>query len=305
MAATEEGEQFVFAVVRGDMELNETKLAAAVKARALRPATEEEIRAVGAEPGYASPVGLSGVLVVVDEQVTRAANLVSGANEVGYHLRNVNYGRDYTAQIVTDLAAVREGDGCPNCGQPLRASRGVEVGNIFQLGERYTRALGATYTTASGEEQPVIMGSYGIGVTRLLACVAEEHRDERGLRWPVTVAPYPVHLIRLVGKNPTPQTAEAADALYEALTAAGLEPLYDDRDESPGVKFNDADLIGLPIRITVGDRSLAAGGVEVKRRDSDEKRIVPPGEAAAWARAELVAMEAEIRAKAKPVPYDG
>lgn len=268
-------EQFVFAVVRGDMELNETKLAHAVGARALRPATEDEIRAVGASPGYASPVGLKDVLVVVDERVTAARNLAAGANEEGYHLLNVNYGRDYEAQIVTDLAAARAGDPCPECGSPLRAERGVEVGNIFQLGTEFSAKMGCTYTDANGEEQPVIMGSYGIGLDRLMACLAEEHHDEHGLVWPDSVAPYPVHLVRLAGRGGTGESVQAAERLYEALRAAGLEPLYDDRDESPGVKFNDADLIGVPVRLTVSERALQQGGVEMKRRASPDKVIVP------------------------------
>lgn len=295
-------EQFVFAVVRGDMELNETKLAAALKARSLRPATEEEIRAVGAEPGYASPVGLRDVLVVADELVTRAPNLVSGANEAGYHLRNVNYGRDYTAQITADLTAARAGDACPRCGSPLRAERGVEVGNIFQLGERYGQALGATYSAPDGTEKPIVMGSYGIGLTRLLACVAEEHRDEHGLVWPATVAPFPLHLVRL-GSKSTNEPLEVADRLYAAFCAAGLEPLYDDRDESPGIKFNDADLIGLPIRLTVAERGLKAGGVEMKRRDRAEREIVPLETVVERVKSELAAMEAEIMANVREEEY--
>lgn len=313
-------EQFVFAVVRGDMELNETKLTNALKARALRPATEDEIRAVGAVPGYASPVGLSGVLVIADELVTRSPNLVSGANESGYHLLNVNYGRDYSAAMVTDLTAARAGDACPNCGAPLKAERGVEVGNIFQLGTRYSEALGATYTTSDGQEKPLVLGSYGIGIGRLLACVAEEHHDEHGLAWPVTIAPYPVHLVRLAGKagaaagggamgnggaigDGGSTTEEIADRLYESLRAAGLEPLYDDRDESPGVKFNDADLLGMPLRLTVSDRALKAGGVEVKRRDSPEKSIIPLDAVLEYARAELAQMEAAVLEKVQVEDY--
>jgi len=296
-------EQFVFAVVRGDMELNETKLAHAVGAQSLRPATEDEIRAVGAVPGYASPVGLKDVLVVADKLVTRSANLVSGANDTGYHLLNVNYGRDYTAQIVTDLVAVREGDACPECGGALRAVRGVEVGNIFQLGTFYAEKLGVTYSDAEGQEQPVIMGSYGIGIGRLLACVAEEYHDEYGLRWPVTVAPYPVHLVRLVGKGQASETSATADRLYEALRGAGLEPLYDDRDESPGIKFNDADLIGLPLRLTVSDRSLKAGGVEMKRRDCADKVIVPLDQVIDQVKAELAQMQAMVYQRVQEVSY--
>ena len=316
-AGTKEGkpasrEQFIFAVVRGDMELNETKLAQAVRARALRPATEDEIRAVGAVPGYASPVGLKDVLVVADELVTRSPNLVSGANEAGYHLRNVNYGRDYAAQIVSDLVTAREGDSCPQCGGALRAVRGVEVGNIFQLGDRYARAMGATYTDAQGAERPIIMGSYGIGIGRMLACIAEEHRDEHGLTWPVTVAPYPVHLVRLAGKGGAgdgagaglPSSSATADEIYQQLTAAGLEPLYDDRDESPGIKFNDADLIGLPIRLTVSDRALKAGGVEMKLRARAEKEIIPLEGLVERVRYELAGLEAEIMKKVVEEKYE-
>ncbi len=287
-------EQFVFAVVRGDMELNETKLANAVQAQALRPATEEEIRAVGAEPGYASPVGLKDVLLVVDDLVASSANLVSGANRAGYHLRNVNYGRDYSAQIVTDLVAAREGDNCPQCGGMLRAVRGVEVGNIFQLGTHFSESLGATYLNADGQEKPIIMGSYGIGITRLLACIAEQYHDEQGLTWPVSVAPFQVHLVRLAGRGSN-VTVEAADRLYQELQAAGIAVLYDDRDESPGVKFNDADLIGLPLRLTVGERGLKSGEVEMKRRTCDVKVMVPLAEVTEHIQRELAQIEARVR----------
>ncbi|HET6314666.1 MAG TPA: proline--tRNA ligase [Chloroflexia bacterium] len=265
-------EKFVFAVVRGDMDLNETKLANAVKANELRPAREEEIRGVGAEPGYGSPVGVRGAVVVVDEAVAGSPNLVAGANAPGYHLLNVNYGRDYTGDIITDIAAAREGDACVQCGSPLRASGGVEVGNIFKLGTRYTDAMGATFLDRDGVSRPVVMGSYGIGVGRLLACVAEEHHDERGLVWPISVAPYEVHLVSLGGEGT--QAQQLAYDLYSRLEAGGVEVLYDDREASPGVKFADADLIGVPLRLTVSARSLERGGVEVKRRAGGEGVIV-------------------------------
>ena len=288
-------ERFVFAVVRGDMEVNETKLANAVKARSLRPATEEEIVAVGATPGYASPVGLKDVLVVVDDAVPVSPNLVAGANETGYHLRNVNYGRDYRADIVADIVAAREGDACPQCGEPLDAVRGVEVGNIFKLGTRYSDALGCTYLDASGQPRPVIMGSYGIGSGRLLACVAEQYHDEYGLMWPVSVAPYQVHLVALIGKGGR-ETSALAESLYADMEAAGIEVLYDDRPESPGVKFNDADLIGLPVRLTVSERALKAGGVEFKRRDLKEREVVPLEEILGRVRDELAALQRGIDA---------
>ncbi len=288
MATVGDTERFVFAVIRGDMEVNETKLANAVQARDLRPATEAEIRNVGATPGYASPLGLRDVLIVVDDLIPHSANLVAGANEEGYHLRNTNYGRDYTAAVVADIAVARDGDPCPHCSAPLRTVRGVEIGNIFQLGTRYTDALGANYLDAQGRAQPVVMGSYGIGVGRLLACIAEEHHDEQGLIWPVTVAPFHVHLVLLQG-------AEAeADAVYRELTAAGVEVLYDDRGESAGVKFADADLLGMPLRITLGKRSLKEGGAELKRRDRPDKVIVPLAELTARVKGEIAALEAKI-----------
>ncbi|MRR29030.1 proline--tRNA ligase, partial [bacterium] len=174
-------QEFVFCVVRGDMEVNETKISNLLKAKELRPATDEEIIRTGAVPGYASPVGLKKVRVIVDELIPLSANLVSGANEKGYHLLNVNYGRDFEATEIADITSAAEGDACEKCGKPYRLSRGVEVGNIFKLGTRYTDALGCTFTDENGESHPIIMGSYGIGVGRLLACVAEEHHDEKGL----------------------------------------------------------------------------------------------------------------------------
>lgn len=281
-------EKLIFAVVRGDMELNETKLANAVRAQALRPSTEEEIRAVGAVPGYASPIGLSGIMVVVDDAAAAAPNLVAGANEAGYHLKNVNHGRDYTADIITDIAAAADGDACPHCGERLTAVRGVEVGNIFKLGTRYTETMGATYLDEQGVARPIIMGSYGVGVTRVLACLAEHHHDEQGLIWPITVAPYQVHLVVLRGGEDT------AVALYHQLQQAGVEVLFDDRDESPGVKFNDADLIGLPIRLTVSGRSLQNGGVECKLRRAAERTIIPLADVVSQVQAMIAELRQEV-----------
>jgi prolyl-tRNA synthetase len=304
-------EEFIFVVIRGDMELNETKLANVIGARDLRPATEEEIRAIGAVPGFASPVGISprpksgeepGVRVVIDDSITFSPNLVAGANEPDYHLLNTNSPRDYAADLVADLAAADEGHACPECGSPLRAARGVEVGNIFQLGTRYSEALGCTFLDKDGQQKPVIMGSYGIGVGRLLACIAEEHHDEHGLIWPVTVAPFQVHLVLLRGKG-TPQAEEIADKLYADLQTAGIEVLYDDRDESPGVKFNDADLIGLPVRVTVSERALTQGGVEMKLRSDPARSVIPLDAAVAGIRSALEALEAEIAASLTPVEY--
>ena len=299
-------DRFVFAVVRGDMELNETKLANAVKAKDLRPAREDEIRAVGAVPGYASPLGLKDralpgtpLLVVVDDAVQSSPNLVAGANEEGYHVLNTNYGRDYKADLVADIAAADEGAPCPNCGNTMRASRGVEVGNIFKLGTRYSDSLGCTFLDQGGKAKPILMGSYGIGVGRLLACIAEAHHDEYGLIWPITVAPYHVHLALLPGG----EAESAAARLYNELQAAGVEVLFDDRNERPGVKFMDADLIGLPLRVTVGDKSLKKGGAELKRRNSKESVVVALSELVERVRIEIRDLQAEIATRVMEVPF--
>ena len=238
----EEKERFVFAVVRGDMDINDFKLANAVKATDLRPARAEEIRAVGAEPGYGSPLGVEGALVIVDDAIAASPNLVAGANQEGYHFLNVNHGRDFEADVVTDIAVANEGAACPVCESIMRTERGVEVGNIFKLGTRYTEALDANFLDRDGSSKPVIMGSYGIGVGRLLACIAEEHNDDNGLSWPVSVAPYHVHIVALESLD------ETSTDLYEKLWAEGIEVLYDDRRESLGTKFKDADLLGVPVR---------------------------------------------------------
>jgi prolyl-tRNA synthetase len=285
--------QLVFAVLRGEMALNETKLANALAAagkgvvKNLRPALDEEILGIGACPGYASPIGIrrEQVCVVVDDLLTRSPNLVAGANEVGYHLLNTNLGRDYEPDIVADIVLAEEGAPCPQCDGILESSRGVEVGNIFKLGSRYTDAMRASYLDEEGQPQSIIMGSYGIGVGRLMACIAEEHHDEHGLTWPISVTPYPVHLVVLSSKDGSAEAS--AEQLYAALTKVGLEPLYDDRDERAGVKFNDADLVGIPLRVTVSTRSLQAGGVEFKRRDQEARWIVPDDEALAAIRDEI------------------
>lgn len=268
----------VFAIVRGDMDVNETKLANAIGASDLRPATETEIRAIGAEPGYASPVGLTtdAVHIVVDDLIPLSPNLVAGANRKGYHLRNVNYGRDYTAHLVADIAVAQEGSPCPTCGATLRAVRGVEVGNLSKIGALYSEASGCTFLNPNGEEKPIMMGSYRIDVGRLLACIAEEHHDDAGLCLPKAVAPFDVHLVHLAGRGTEAEsTQQAAETVYAALKAAGIETLLDDRDESPGVKFADADLIGLPLRLTVSARSLKNGGIECKPRRNNERSILP------------------------------
>ncbi|MCL4147293.1 UNVERIFIED_CONTAM: hypothetical protein GTU68_024865 [Idotea baltica] len=215
-------------VVRGDMEVNETKLSNAINAKSMRPATVAEIEAIGGVAGYASPVGITAedIQIIVDDLVPDSSNLVAGANEAGYHYINCNYGRDFEATQVIDIASAQEGDACINCGSALKSSRGVEVGNIFKLGTKYSAAIGAQFLDNNGRQQPIIMGSYGIGVGRLLACTAEEHHDEKGLIWPISVAPYHVHLVVLPHKK-DPSIMEQAEALYKELQANGVEVLLE------------------------------------------------------------------------------
>jgi prolyl-tRNA synthetase len=302
-AAEAERSQLVFAVVRGDMELNETKLANALGSRELRPAHEDEIRAIGAEPGYASPIGLDqdGLLVVVDDLIPLCPNLVAGANEPGYHLLHTNYGRDYQASLVVDIAAARDGDLCPHCGSALRTSRGVEVGNIFKLGTLYTEALGGVYLDRDGAEKPVVMGCYGIGSGRLLSCVIEAHHDDQGIDFPMSLAPY--HVYGVAMSQRAPEVAEIAERLYREAWEQGVEMLLDDREATPGVKLNDADLIGLPLRLTIGPRSLQAGGAELKHRSHRETRLVPLDQAVSTLKAEVDRLLAESRARAVEMPF--
>ncbi len=267
--------RFLAAIVRGDHDVNETKLVNAIKAvGGLRPAQVEEIKSRGMEAGYGSPIGARDTMVVVDALAARSPNLVAGANKPGFHLRNVNVPRDYTPDVVTDIASVREGDACPECGKPVILRNGIEVGNIFKLGTKYTKALGAEYLGEDGERHPIVMGSYGIGLGRNVACVVEAHHDEKGIAWPAEVAPYPAHLVA-IGGNKAPEVIETAERLYGIAQAAGpdREILFDDRDESPGVKFTDAELLGMPWIITVSPRSLAEGGAEVTERASGVRSV--------------------------------
>lgn len=264
---------FIFALIRGDLEVSETKLANAVGARTLHSATEAEIRSIGAVPGYASPIGLpkqSVVKIVVDDSVINERNLVSGANKEGFHVKNVNYGRDFRADIITDIALVREGDPCPNCRSPLILKNAIELGHIFKLSTRYSEAMGAKILAQDGSERFLVMGCYGIGIGRLMAAVAEAHHDEKGIIWPEEIAPF--HIALLVLNTDRAEQTELAEKLYALLHAAGFEVLYDDRAESAGVKFNDADLIGVPYRMVIGSRSITNKTIELKRRRDGAKR---------------------------------
>ena len=269
--------RFVVAVVRGDYDVNETKLVNAIRATGgLRPATVEEIVARGMQAGYGSPIGATDSVVVVDELVMRSPNLVAGANRVGWHVKNVNVPRDFTPDVVAEITQAREGDACPDCGSPVKLRKGIEVGNIFKLGTDFTNAFGAMYLGEDGERHPIVMGSYGIGVGRNVACIVEAHHDEKGIVWPAEVAPYAAHLVSIGGAK-EPQVLEIAERLHALAAEAGPrhEILWDDRGESPGVKFTDAELLGMPWILTVSPRSLAAGGIEVTERATGDRSTIP------------------------------
>jgi prolyl-tRNA synthetase len=273
-----ESGRFIFVVIRGDLDVNETKLRNLTGERGLMPATAMEIRGIGAEPGYGSPVGVHDAVIVADESVRDAPNLVSGANRPGWHLKNVNLGRDYHADLVGDIAVAEDGYPCPQCGAPLHAKRAIEVGNIFKLGTRYSDYLGATYLDAEGQSHPIFMGCYGIGSGRSAATVVEQRHDEKGIIWPLSIAPYHVSLVEISSPGDD-RPKEAAERLYQELEELGVEVLYDDRDERPGVKFNDADLIGIPLRVAISARNLANDQVELKLRAQKDASFVPVDDA--------------------------
>ena len=265
---------YVAAFVRGDRELNMIKLVNALKIpeHAIAFADESKLEAaIGAIGGFTGPIGLHDCTVVVDSELVGLKNLCAGACKTDHHILNVNYGRDYEGDIVTDLKVLKEGDPCPVCGAPIKHTRGIEVGQVFKLGTKYSEAMNATYKDENQQDHALVMGCYGIGVSRTLAAVIEQHHDEDGIIWPVSVAPY--HAIVTLVKPKDEEQAKIAEEIYQSLLAAGVEAVIDDRDERPGVKFKDADLLGFPIRITVGKRA-GEGIVEYKlRRDSDKTEI--------------------------------
>ncbi|XVG95636.1 proline--tRNA ligase [Eubacteriales bacterium KG127] len=293
----EEGKEdkYVVAFIRGDRELNMTKLINAldIPEHAIEFADEKKIaEKTGCIAGFTGPVGLHDCITVADSELIGQINMVAGANKENYHTKNVNYGRDYTADIVVDLKTLREGDSCPECGQPVKVARGIEVGQVFKLGTKYSRAMGAYYKNENQKEQTIYMGCYGIGVTRTLAAVVEQHHDENGIIWPISIAPY--HCIVTIVNTKDEDQMVMAEHIYTSLQNMGIEVLLDDRKERPGVKFKDADLLGIPIRITVG-KLASEGKVEYKlRRDTDKTELTQ--EDAIAATVQIVSEERDGRA---------
>lgn len=278
---TADNRSVVLACVRGDLEVNDVKLQNLTGLAGLRTLSAAEATEFGLAVGYASPVGLKlnvPVKVVVDDSILNARNLVTGANAIDHHISGVNHGRDFQADVVGDIASATDGQVCVHCGAALSAVRGIEAGNTFKLGTKYSVSMGANFQDEDGTLKPMIMGCYGIGIGRMLACIIEQSHDDDGIIWPASVAPYPFHLL-VAGREPA--ALEAADQLYAELGADHV--LYDDREMSPGVKFKDADLLGMPVRITISNRSLAAGGAEIRVRRTGETVVVPLADAVATA----------------------
>lgn len=262
----------IAAVLRGDQTINEIKLARAVGRPSLGFATEEELKKAGIHPGFVSPVGLKNVFVIADDAITQDIGFIAGANEPDAHLDNVMLGRDYVAERIADIAEVQIGEPCVKCGQPLEIRRGIEVGHTFKLGTKYSEAMGAEFLSADSVVKPIVMGCYGIGLDRLMASIVEQSHDDKGIIWPLTVAPFQIQFIALGMDNA--EIAERAETLYSSLVCEGYEVLFDDRVDSPGVKFNDADLMGMPLRLTISPRTVNEDSVEMKLRTEKSIRLV-------------------------------
>lgn len=265
--------KLAFVVIRGDIEVNKVKLKNALRCVELRLATEPEVIEAGIVAGSASPISLTGIKIIADDSITSGANFVAGANKPNTHFRNVNYPRDFNVDLTTDIAQAQTDEGCPKCEGKLLSTHGIEVGHVFKLGTFLSEKLGASFTDPDGVSHPIIMGCYGIGLGRLLAAAIEQNHDGKGIIWPLPIAPYHVYLCPLYLENP--QVAATAENIYAELEAQGLEVLFDDRKESPGVKFNDADLLGIPIRVTISPRTLETNSVEIKKRSEKESQLLP------------------------------
>ncbi len=298
------GEQLVLVVVRGDHEVNEIKLARALGVSEVHLASAADVeKATGAAVGFAGPVGFGG-RIVIDRDAASVSDGIAGANASDRHLRHVQLGRDFEAEVA-QVRSVQDGDRCPECGASLALYRGIEAGHIFLLGTHYSSKMNASYLDETGAHRTIVMGCYGIGVSRLVATAVEQFHDADGIRWPMSLAPYQVHLVQL-GEDA--EVVEAVARLERELEAAGLQVLVDDRDERPGVKFKDADLIGIPLRVTVGAKSLKGGGVELKpRSERDPKKavLVELGEAATVIRRQVEQLLAAPPAERAPTPGPG
>ena len=286
---TDSDKRLIFVLIRGDFEVNETKLQNLLKIKELAFANDQQILDAGAVPGYASPVGIDPkkAVIVVDRSIEGTSNLVVGANEAGFHYINFNYGRDLKDAIVADIATVREGDPCPVTGEPLQMKRGIEVGNIFQLGTKYSAPMKCEYLDKEGKSHPMIMGCYGIGIGRTMAALVEDSHDDYGPIWPMSVAPYHVEICAITPDKEN--VMEVSEKLYQELQKLGVEVLFDDRGEKAGSMFSDADLLGIPLRAVISPKTIANGSMEFKIRGSRDSELVPLDKAAEFLAAKVKA----------------
>lgn len=286
---TDSDKRLIFVLIRGDFEVNETKLQNLLKIKELAFANDRQILDAGAVPGYASPVGINPekAVIVVDRSVEGTSNLVVGANEAGFHYVNFNYGRDLKDAVVADIATVREGDPCPVTGEPLQMKRGIEVGNIFQLGTKYSAPMKCEYLDKEGKSHPMIMGCYGIGIGRTMAALVEDSHDDYGPIWPMSVAPYHVEICAITPDKEN--VMEVSEKLYQELQKLGVEVLFDDRGEKAGSMFSDADLLGIPLRAVISPKTIANGSMEFKIRGSRNSELVPLDKAAEFLAAKVKA----------------
>jgi prolyl-tRNA synthetase len=265
--------ELVFAIIRGDIDVNEIKLKNILKCGELELATDSEVDKAGIVAGAASPINLKGIRIVADESIGMGGNYVAGANKPDTHIKNVNYPRDFKVDIMADIATVSPEDKCIKCGNILKFQRGIEVGHVFKLGTFLSERLNADYLDKDGVSRPIVMGCYGIGLGRLMAAAVEQNHDDKGIIWPVAIAPFQIHLCPLRLEDES--VSDMAERIYRELISAGYEVLFDDRNESAGIKFNDADLLGIPIRLTISPKTIQKQIVELKLRKDKDMIIVP------------------------------
>lgn len=265
--------ELIFTVIRGDFEVNETKLRNLLRASELRLATEAEVKTAGLVAGSASPIDIKGIKIVADDSISLGSNFISGANKPNTHLKNINYPRDFEVNLIADIAKARRGDQCPRCRHSLLATSGIEVGHVFKLGTFISEKLEAFFLDSEGKTHPIVMGCYGIGLGRLLAAAVEQNHDDKGIIWPLSIAPYQIYLCPLYIESR--EVIMTAERIYDDLTNEGIDVLFDDRNESPGVKFNDADLLGIPLRLTISPRTLRSKSVEIKWRRQKQSQLLP------------------------------
>lgn len=270
----DDNDNIIFVLIRGDKQVNETKLKNYLKTKYLRFAEDEEIKKIGAVAGYASPLSINDndkLRIIVDTSILTSNNLVVGANKENYHYKNFNFKRDLNKGEVVEIYQVEQGEKCPKCGKPLKVTRGIEIGNIFQLGDKYTKAYNIQVLDENGKKITPLMCSYGIGVGRLAAAIIEESHDKFGMIWPKSVAPMDIHILPLTKKE---EVFKFAFDLYDELRKEGFDCIIDDRKESPGVKFNDADLIGIPLQVIISDKTYKEGEIEIKIRKTGERKRI-------------------------------